>query len=119
MPRVKSAVSASRRHKKVLKLAKGYRGGRGKLYRTAKETVNRAMRYATRDRKVRKRDFRKLWIERINAAARLNNLTYSVLIRGLKEAKVELDRKILADMAVRDADTFSRLALLAKEKLAK
>lgn len=119
MPRVKSAVAARKRHKKVLKLAKGYRGGRRKLFRTAVETVNRAMRYATRDRKVRKRDFRRLWIERINAAARLNDITYSAFIRGLRRAKVELDRKILADIAVRDADTFSGLAELAKSEPAK
>ena len=114
MVRVKTAVTSRRRHKKILKQAKGYRGLRGKSYKRAKETVLRAMAYAYRDRRNRKRDFRRLWIVRIGAAAKLNGLSYSRFINGLKRSGVELNRKILADMAVRDADAFSALAQLAK-----
>jgi large subunit ribosomal protein L20 len=114
MVRVKTAVTSRRRHKKILKQAKGYRALRGKTYKRAKETVLRAMAYAYRDRRVRKREFRSLWIVRIGAAAKLNGLSYSRFINGLKRSGVELDRKILADMAVRDADAFSALAQVAK-----
>lgn len=98
--RVKRGFKARRRRNKVLKLAKGYRGGHSKLFRTAADTVDRALMYAYRDRKGRKRDFRRLWIVRINAAARMNNLSYSKLIHGLKTAKIELDRKVLAELAI-------------------
>ena len=111
--RVKRGYKARKRRKKVLKLAKGFRGGRSKLYRTAADAVDKALMYAYRDRKARKRDFRKLWIARINAAARLNNLSYSKFIHGLKVANVELDRKILAEMAVSDPSGFAELAKLA------
>jgi large subunit ribosomal protein L20 len=100
-----------------LKLAKGYRGARSKLFRSATEAVDRALNYAYRDRKVKKREFRKLWISRINAAARINDLSYSRLIMGLKRANVLLDRKILADLAVNDPQVFSRIAALAKENV--
>lgn len=111
--RVRRGFKARRRRKKVLKLAKGYRGGRSKLYRTAADAVDKALMYAYRDRRARKRDFRSLWIARINAAARLNNLSYSKFIHGLKVANVELDRKILAEMAVFDPSGFAELAKLA------
>ena len=111
--RVRRGFKARRRRKKVLKLAKGFRGGRSKLYRTAADAVDKALMYAYRDRKARKRDFRRLWIARINAAARLNNLSYSKFIHGLKVANVELDRKILAEMAVSDPSGFTELAKLA------
>ena len=111
--RVKRGYKARKRRKKVLKLAKGFRGGRSKLYRTAADAVDKALMYAYRDRKARKRDFRRLWIARINAAARLNNLSYSKFIHGLKVANVELDRKILAEMAVSDPSGFAELAKLA------
>ena len=117
MPRVTSNVQSRRRRKRVLKLAKGYRGARSKLYRSATEAVDRALNYAYRDRKVKKREFRKLWISRINAAARINDLSYSTLIMGLKRANVLLDRKILADLAVNDPQVFSRIAALAKENV--
>jgi len=113
MPRVKKSVSARKKRKKILKLAKGYFGARSRLYRTAMEAVNRAMKYAYRDRKVRKRDFRKLWIVRINAAARMNNVSYSRLINGMKKAGVEIDRKILADLAVNDPQGFSEVVSIA------
>jgi len=100
----------------VLKLAKGYRGGRSKLFRTAADAVDKALTYAYRDRKVRKREFRRLWIARINAAARMNNLSYSKLINGLKKANIELDRKVLADLAVADPDGFSQIAARAAGK---
>jgi len=106
MPRVKRGVTARARHKKVLDLAKGYRGRRGNVYRIAKEAVMKAGQYAYRDRRNKKRDFRRLWIIRINAAARLNGISYSRLINGLKLAGIDLDRKILADMAVRDPAGF-------------
>lgn len=111
--RVRRGFKARKRRKKVLKLAKGFRGGRSKLYRTAADAVDKALMYAYRDRKARKRDFRRLWIARINAAARLNNLSYSKFIHGLKVANVELDRKILAEMAVSDPSGFAELAKLA------
>lgn len=115
--RVKRGQAAHKRHKKYLKMAKGYRGARSKLYETARETVERALVYAYRDRKTKKREFRKLWILRINAAARENGLSYSKFIRGLSLAGVELNRKVLADMAVREKENFSKLAELAKSKV--
>jgi large subunit ribosomal protein L20 len=115
--RVKRGFKARRRRKKVLKLAKGYRGGRSKLFRTATDAVDKALMYAYRDRRVRKRDFRKLWIARINAAARMNNLSYSKFIHGLKLAGVELDRKVLAELAISDPTGFSQIASLASEQL--
>lgn len=117
MPRVKKAVASRQRRKKVLKAAKGYRGGRSKLYRTARESVNRALAFAYRGRKLRKRDMRKLWVARINAAARLNGLSYSKFIKGLKEAEITLDRKILAELAVNDAPAFAEIARIAKEHI--
>jgi len=113
--RIKRGFKARRRRKKILKLAKGYRGGRSKLYRTAADAVDKALQYAYRDRRTRKRDFRRLWIARINAAARLNNLSYSRLIQGLKRARVEVDRKILAELAVSDPNAFSYMAGIAAE----
>ncbi len=114
MPRTKNTVAGRERRKKVLKQAKGFRGGRRTLYRTARETVDRAMVYAYRDRKRRKRDFRSLWIARINAAARINGLSYSRFISGLKRAEVDIDRKMLAEMAVNDSDGFRKLAEVAR-----
>jgi large subunit ribosomal protein L20 len=118
MPRVKRAVHSHKKRRKVLKLAKGFRGGHGRLLRSAKEAVARALRYAYRDRRVRKREFRALWITRVNAAARENGLSYSRLLFGLKKAGVEVDRKILADLAVNDAAAFQALAEKAKAALA-
>lgn len=115
--RVKRGFKARKRRKKVLKLAKGYRGGRSKLFRTATDAVDKALMYAYRDRRVRKRDFRRLWIARINAAARMNNLSYSKFIHGLKLAGVELDRKVLAELAVSDPSGFTQIAKLASEQL--
>jgi large subunit ribosomal protein L20 len=115
--RVKRGFKARRRRNKVLKLAKGYRGGHSKLFRTAADTVDRALMYAYRDRRVRKRDFRKLWIARINAATRMNNLSYSKFIHGLKLAGVELDRKVLAELAISDPTGFSQIASLASQQL--
>ena len=114
MPRVKRGFKARQRRNKVLKLAKGYRGARSKLFRSATEAVDRALNYAFRDRRVKKRDFRALWITRMNAAARVNGLSYSKLIHGLKTANVEIDRKVLADLAVSDPRGFSEIAALAK-----
>ncbi len=111
--RVKRGFKARRRRKRLLKLAKGYRGGRSKLFRTAADAVDKALQYAYRDRRTRKRDFRRLWIARINAAARLNDLSYSRFISGLKKAGVEIDRKILAELAVSDPKAFSHLAAMA------
>ena len=111
--RVVRGFKSRRRRNKVLKLAKGFRGGRSKLYRTAADAVDKALMYAYRDRRVRKRDFRKLWIVRINAAARMNDLSYSKFINGLKLAGSELDRKVLADLAICDPAAFSQLASLA------
>lgn len=113
MPRARNAVASRARRKKVLKAAKGYYGGRSRLYRTAKESVRRGLSYAYAHRRRRKRDFRRLWITRINAASRLYGLSYSVFINGLKKAGVLLDRKILADMAIHDKEGFARLAELA------
>ena len=114
MPRVKRGFKARRRRNKVLKLAKGYRGARSKLFRSATEAVDRALNYAFRDRRVKKRDFRSRWITRINAASRLNGLSYSKFIFGLKKANVEIDRKVLADIAVSDPKGFTEIASLAK-----
>jgi len=114
MPRVKSGVQAHARHKKVIKAAKGYRGRRKNCFRTATQAVDKARQYAYRDRKVKKRDFRSLWIVRINAAARIHGLSYSRFMYGLAQAGIELDRKVLADIAVRDIDAFGKLAEAAK-----
>ncbi len=114
MPRVKSNVVRLKRKNKVMKLARGNRGGRSKLWKAAKETVERGWAYAYRDRRQKKRQFRRLWITRINAAARLNDLSYNQLMHGLKKAGVEVNRKLLADLAIRDADAFAKLAELAK-----
>jgi large subunit ribosomal protein L20 len=116
--RVKRGLAGHRRHKKYLDQAKGFRSGRSRLYRTAREAVERSMAYATRDRKVRKREFRKLWILRINAGAREHGLSYSRFMCGLQAAGVELNRKMLADMAVRAKEDFAKLVELAKSKLA-
>ena len=118
MARVKGALRTRRRHKKVLKLAKGYWGSKSRSFRVANQAVMKSLVYAYRDRRAKKRDFRKLWITRINAAARLNGLSYSKFINGLKKAGVELNRKVLADMAVNDAIGFSQLAALVKTALA-
>lgn len=115
--RVKRGYKARRRRKKVLKLAKGFRGGRSKLFRTATDSVDKALMYSYRDRKVRKRDFRRLWIARINAAARMNNLPYNKFMHGLKLAGVEIDRKVLADLAISDPPGFAKIANLALEQL--
>ncbi|MBU1195679.1 MAG: 50S ribosomal protein L20 [Proteobacteria bacterium] len=115
--RVKRGFKARRRRNKVLKLAKGFRGGRSKLYRTAADSVDKALMYAYRDRRVRKREFRKLWIVRINAGARMNDLSYSRFMNGLKLADCELDRKVLAELAVSDPAAFSQLASQAKARL--
>lgn len=114
MARVKRGVTAKARHKKVLKLAKGYYGHRSRVYRVAKQAVIKAAQYAYRDRKARKRDFRILWIARINAAARMHGITYSRLMHGLKLANIELDRKVLADMAVNDANGFAKVVGMVK-----
>jgi len=115
--RVKRGFKARKRRNKVLKLAKGFRAGRSKLFRTAADAVDKALMYSFRDRRARKRDFRRLWIARINAAVRMNNLTYSKFIHGLKLAGVELDRKVLAELAISDPAGFSRIANLATQKL--
>ena len=115
--RIKRGFKARRRRKKVLKLAKGFRGGRSKLFRTAADSVDKALMYAYRDRRQRKRDFRRLWIARINAAARMNNLSYSKFMHGLKLAKVDLDRKVLAELAISDPAGFTKIAELATQKL--
>ncbi len=117
MPRVKTGVVRRRRHKKILKLAKGFYSGRRKHFRKAKEQIERSWVYAYRDRKQKKREFRKLWIIRINAATRLNDMNYSTFMNGLKKAGIELDRKILADIAMNDATAFTSLALQAKAAL--
>ena len=118
MARVKGALNAKKKHKRVLKLAKGYRGARSKQYRVAKQSVMRALASSYAGRKQKKRQFRQLWIARINAAARMNGLSYSRVMYGLKLAGVEINRKMLAEMAVNDADGFAALAATAKEKLA-
>ena len=117
MARVKKALNAKKKHKKILKLAKGYYGAKSKLYRPANEAVMRALRSAYFGRKQKKRDMRKLWIIRINAAARLNDISYSRLVDGLKKAGIQVDRKILADIAMNDAAAFSKLAQTAKAEL--
>lgn len=114
--RIKRGFKARHRRKKVLKLAKGFRGGRSKLFRTAADSVDKALMYAYRDRKVRKREFRQLWIARINAAARMNDLSYSKFIHGLKTANIELDRRVLADIAVFDPGAFANLAAMASAR---
>lgn len=115
MPRAKRGFKARRRRKKILKLAKGFTGGRRRQYRQARETVERGLVYAYRDRKVRKRMFRRLWITRINAAARLNGINYNQLVHGLDQANVMIDRKILAALAVDDLKAFAAVAELAKQ----
>jgi large subunit ribosomal protein L20 len=115
--RIKRGFKARRRRKKVLKLAKGFRGGRSKLFRTAADALDKSLMYAYRDRRQRKRDFRKLWIARINAAARMNKLSYSKFIHGLKLSKIDLDRKVLADLAITDPAGFAKIAELAAQKL--
>jgi large subunit ribosomal protein L20 len=117
MPRVKTGVVRRRRHKKVLKLARGFYSARHKHFRKAKEQLERSLVYAFRDRKQKKREFRKLWIIRINAACRLNGMSYSVFMNGLKRASIELDRKILADLAMNDAAAFTALTNQAKAAL--
>ena len=118
MARVKGGLNAKKRHNRTLKLAKGYRGARSKQYRVAKQSVMRALTSAYAGRKQKKRQFRQLWIARINAAARMNGLSYSKFMYGLKLAGVELNRKVLADMAINDAEGFAKLAEVAKSKLA-
>ncbi len=115
--RVKRGFKARKRRKKVLKLAKGFRAGRSKLFRTAADAVDKALMYSYRDRRARKRDFRRLWIARINATVRMNNLTYSKFIHGLKLAGVELDRKVLAELAISDPAGFAKITNLAGQKL--
>ena len=118
MPRVKSNVTRLKRKKQIMEAAKGAYGGRSKLWKAAKETVERGWRYAYRDRKQKKRDFRRLWVVRINAAAHLNGMSYSVFIDGLKKAGIEIDRKILADIAVRDPQAFEVIAGQVRQALA-
>ena len=118
MARIKGGLNANKKHNRVLKLAKGYRGARSKQYRVAKQSVMRALTSSYAGRKQKKRQFRQLWIARINAAARMNGLSYSKFMYGLKLAGVELNRKVLADMAINDAEGFATLAELAKSKLA-
>ncbi len=115
MPRVKRGFKLRRRRKRLLKLAKGFRGPRSKLFRIAKESVDRALNFAYRDRRTKKRDFRRLWITRINAAAKLNDINYSQLMYGLKCANVSIDRKILSDMAINDPGSFSKLVQTARQ----
>ena len=115
MPRVRTGVSAHRRHKKILKLAKGYKGSKSKQFKKANETVMKALYYARRDRRAKKGVFRRLWIARINAAARANGISYSRLIAGLTKAGVEVNRKMLADLAVNDANAFAQIVAVAKE----
>lgn len=117
MPRVKGGTVTRRRHKKILKLAKGYFGSKHRLFRSANQQVMKSLMYAYRDRRQKKRDFRKLWITRINAQARFNGLSYSRLMHGLKVAGVEVNRKMLADLAVNDKAAFNELASLAKSKI--
>ncbi len=115
MPRVKSGVTAHRRHNKILKLAKGYKGSKSKQFKKANETVMKALYYARRDRRAKKGVFRRLWIARINAAARTNGISYSRLIAGLTKAGVEVNRKMLADLAINDANAFAKMVEVAKE----
>ena len=118
MARVKRGVQANRRHKKVLARAKGYYGARSRVFRVAVQAVTKAGQYAYRDRRNKKRSFRRLWIARINAGARLNGLSYSRMINGLKKASIEIDRRVLADIAMHDAQGFTALAEIAKQALA-
>lgn len=118
MARVKRAVNAKKKRRTVLNRAKGYYGAKSRSYRAAKEQVQHSLQYAYRDRRNKKREIRRLWITRINAAARINGMSYSVFMHGLKQAGIELDRKVLADMAVNDADGFSQLCELAKKAAA-
>ena len=118
MARIKGGMNAKKKHNRVLKLAKGYRGARSKQYRIAKQSVMRALKSSYAGRKERKRQFRQLWIARINAAARMNGLSYSKFMYGLKQAGVTLNRKVLSEMAINDAEGFAKLAELAKSKLA-
>jgi large subunit ribosomal protein L20 len=118
MPRVKRGVTARARHKKVLELAKGFRGRRKNVYRIAKQAVMKAGQYAYRDRRVKKREFRSLWITRINAAVRQSGMTYSVFMNGLKKARIEIDRKVLADMAVHDVAAFAKIVDQVKAAMA-
>ena len=118
MARIKGGLNAKKKHNRTLKLAKGYRGARSKQYRVAKQSVMRALATAYAGRKQKKRQFRQLWIARINAAARMNGLSYSKFMHGLKLAGVELNRKVLADMAINDSEGFATLAELAKSKVA-
>jgi large subunit ribosomal protein L20 len=115
MPRVKGGVRGARKRKRILKMAEGYQGSRGTLIATARRAVERALRYAYRDRRVKKREFRQLWITRINAAARTNDITYSRFMEGLRKANVALDRKVLADIAVHDAEGFANLVQIVKK----
>ena len=117
MPRVKVGVTAHRRHKKILKLAKGYKGSKSKQFKKANETVMKALYYARRDRRAKKGNFRRLWIARINAAARTNGISYSRLVCGLTKAGVEVNRKLLADLAISDAQAFAKIVAVAKENL--
>lgn len=114
MARVKKGVTAHRRHKKILKLARGYRGSKSKLFKKANETVMKALYYARRDRRAKKGEFRRLWITRINAAARINGISYSRLINGLSVAGIQIDRKVLSDMAINDMPAFAKLVEVAK-----
>ncbi|HBG5024743.1 TPA: 50S ribosomal protein L20 [Clostridioides difficile] len=118
MARVKKAMNARKKHKKILKLAKGFRGSRSKLYRPANTFVMKALENAYIGRKLKKRDFRKLWIQRINAAARMNGISYSRLMNGLKLSGIEVNRKMLSEMAIQDPEGFAKLAEVAKAKLA-
>ena len=118
MARIKGGMNAKRKHNKVLKLAKGYRGARSKQYRVAKQSVMRALTSSYAGRKQRKREFRQLWIARINAAARMNDISYSKLMHGLKLAGVDINRKMLSEMAISDPEGFAKLVAVAKEKLA-
>jgi large subunit ribosomal protein L20 len=115
MARAKTVPAGRRRRRKILKAAKGFVGGRHRLYKTAKETLLKSLQYVYRDRRTRKRDFRSLWISRINAAARLNGMSYSTFISGLRKADVEINRKVLADIALHDREGFAKLAELAKD----
>lgn len=117
MARVKRAVNAQKKRREVLDLASGYRGQRSRLYRKAKEQVTHSLGYAYRDRRARKGDFRRLWIQRVNAAARANGMTYNRFIQGLKAAEIEVDRRMLAELAVNDAPAFAALVVLAREAL--
>ena len=114
MARVKGAVNAKKKHRKILKSAKGYYGAKSKLYRPANQAVMKSLQYAYVGRKLKKRDFRKLWITRINAAARINGMSYSTFINGLKKANIEVNRKMLSEMAIHDAQCFARLVEVAK-----